>query len=93
MESSNASTFGAYHVKITALSQKLGSIGIFEFVIFMVCNKLQKNQEVRKIQGPFGEVSFSVGLPIKFLRVMEIGKGDYVKISIEGGEKIVITKI
>jgi hypothetical protein len=55
--------------------------------------KSLKNSEVRKIQGPFGETSFSVGLPIKFLRHLEIGRGDYVRISIEEGEKIVITKI
>lgn len=52
-----------------------------------------KDSEVRKIQGPFGDISFSVGLPIKFLRILDIGKGDYVRISIEEGEKIVITKI
>ena len=52
-----------------------------------------KNSEVRKIQGPYGECSFSVVVPIKFLRVLDIGRGDYVKISIEEGEKIVITKI
>ena len=59
----------------------------------MGCNKIQNNQEVRKIQGPYGECSFSVVVPIKFLRVLDIGRGDYVRISIEDAEKIVITKI
>jgi hypothetical protein len=52
-----------------------------------------KDSEIRKVQGPFGECSFSVVVPIKFLRILEIGKGDYVRISIERDEKIVITKI
>lgn len=52
-----------------------------------------KKSEIRKVQGPYGECSFSVVVPINYLRVLNIGKGDYVRISIEEGEKIVITKI
>lgn len=52
-----------------------------------------KDSEIRKVQGPYGECSYSVVVPIRFLRVLKIGKGDYVRISIEEDEKIVITKI
>jgi hypothetical protein len=60
---------------------------------FMDFYKSGRNSEVRKIQGPYGETSFCVGLPIKFLRVLDIGKGDYVRVSIEEGKRIVIIKI
>lgn len=59
----------------------------------MSFQKSIKDSEIRKVQGPYGECSYSVVVPIKFLRVLEIGKGDYVRVSIKEDKKIVITKI
>jgi len=52
-----------------------------------------KESEIRKVQGPYGECSYSVVIPIRYLRVLGIGKGDYVRISTEEAGRIVITKI
>ena len=47
--------------------------------------------EIRKIQGLIGETSFSLILPKTYANKLLIGKGDFVKVKLEG-RKITIEK-
>jgi len=51
------------------------------------------NYEIRKIQGLVGESSYSMIIPKNMANDLGIGKGDYVKISLdEENHKIVLEK-
>jgi antitoxin component of MazEF toxin-antitoxin module len=47
--------------------------------------------QVRKIQGLVGEQSFSVVLPKNYATNLQIGKGDYVKVT-QQNNRIIIEK-
>lgn len=47
--------------------------------------------EIRKVQGLIGESSFSLILPKIYANKLLIGKGDFVKVKLEG-KKITIEK-
>jgi antitoxin component of MazEF toxin-antitoxin module len=47
--------------------------------------------EIRKVQGLIGETSFSLILPKAYANRLFIGKGDFVKVKLEG-RKITIEK-
>jgi phosphate uptake regulator len=47
--------------------------------------------EVRKVQGLVGEQSFSIVLPKQYATNLQIGKGDYVKVT-QQDNKIVVEK-
>lgn len=49
------------------------------------------NCEYRKVQGLVGETSFSIILPKQYAINLEIGKGDFVKVSQDDG-KIILEK-
>jgi antitoxin component of MazEF toxin-antitoxin module len=49
------------------------------------------NKQYRKIQGIWGEQSFSVVLPKYYAQSLRISKGEYVKVILEG-DRIVIQK-
>jgi hypothetical protein len=51
----------------------------------------ENNIEYRKVQGLVGEQSFSIVLPKPYATVLGIGKGDFVKVHLEG-DRIVIEK-
>lgn len=51
----------------------------------------EKQYEYRKIQGLLGETSFSLVLPKQYASSLGIGKGDFVKVWLDGA-KIVIVK-
>jgi bifunctional DNA-binding transcriptional regulator/antitoxin component of YhaV-PrlF toxin-antitoxin module len=50
-----------------------------------------RNLEFRKVQGLVGEQSFSIVLPKPYATILGIGKGDFVKVHLEG-DRIVIEK-
>lgn len=64
-----------------------------------ICEKIETDEEnepkipisYRKIQGIVGEQSFSIILPKAFATSLEIGKGDFVKVCLEG-QRITIQK-
>jgi AbrB family looped-hinge helix DNA binding protein len=47
--------------------------------------------EIRKVQALQGDRSLTVVLPKEFAILLEIGKGDYLKVTIEG-KKLVLEK-
>lgn len=66
---------------------------MFEYNVYMDFKENSTNSEIRKVQGPYGECSFSIGIPRKFLNALDIKKGDYVRITIDQRERLVIRKI
>lgn len=66
---------------------------MFEYNVYIDFKEIYTNSEIRKVQGPYGECSFSIGIPKKFLNALGINKGDYVRITIEQRERLVIRKI
>jgi len=50
-----------------------------------------ENTEYRKVQGIVGEQSFSIVLPKQYAINLGIGKGNFVKVHLEGN-RIVIEK-
>jgi hypothetical protein len=47
--------------------------------------------EVRKVQGLVGEHSFSIVLPKQYATNLQIGKGDFVKVT-QQDNKIIVEK-
>ena len=47
--------------------------------------------EVRKVQGLVGEQSFSIVLPKQYATALNIGKGDFVKVTRQDN-KIIVEK-
>jgi hypothetical protein len=47
--------------------------------------------EVRKVQGLVGEQSFSIVLPRQYATKLQIGKGDYVKVT-QQNKRIIVEK-
>jgi bifunctional DNA-binding transcriptional regulator/antitoxin component of YhaV-PrlF toxin-antitoxin module len=47
--------------------------------------------EVRKVQGLVGEQSFSIVLPKQYATALQIGKGDFVKVT-QQDNKIIVEK-
>lgn len=47
--------------------------------------------EVRKVQGLIGEQSFSIVLPKQYATNLQIGKGDFVKVT-QQDNKIIVEK-
>jgi antitoxin component of MazEF toxin-antitoxin module len=47
--------------------------------------------EVRKVQGLVGEQSFSIVLPRQYATNLQIGKGDYVKVT-QQNNRIIVEK-
>ena len=47
--------------------------------------------EIRKVQGLVGEQSFSIVLPKQYATALQIGKGDFVKVT-QHDNKIIVEK-
>jgi bifunctional DNA-binding transcriptional regulator/antitoxin component of YhaV-PrlF toxin-antitoxin module len=47
--------------------------------------------EIRKVQGLVGEQSFSIVLPKQYATNLQIGKGDFVKVT-QQDNKIIVEK-
>ena len=43
-----------------------------------------QTHEIRKVQGLVGDASFSVVLPKSYALSLGIGRGDFVKVEVEG---------
>jgi bifunctional DNA-binding transcriptional regulator/antitoxin component of YhaV-PrlF toxin-antitoxin module len=48
--------------------------------------------EIRKVQGLVGEQSFSIVLPKQYATNLQIGKGDFVKVT-QQDNKIIVEKV
>ncbi len=51
--------------------------------------KMTEKYEYRKMQGLLGETSFSLVMPKQFAVSLGIGKGDFVKVWLEGRRMLV----
>jgi bifunctional DNA-binding transcriptional regulator/antitoxin component of YhaV-PrlF toxin-antitoxin module len=51
-----------------------------------------KSLEIRRVQGLHGERSFTIVLPKEFAVRLGIGKGDFLKCSVDG-QRLVVEKV
>ena len=57
--------------------------------ILTMSSHIDSKIEYRKVQGLVGEASFSIVLPKTYATNLGIGKGDFVKVSMNGTKMIV----